>query len=48
MINNWFLWKYITSKKLSSSARVENKKFVALSVVFAISFLYRAIFNNIR
>ena len=48
MTTNWFLWRHLKKKNLTSPSKKEGCKHLVISVVFAISFLYRALFNNIR
>lgn len=49
MLNNWFLWGHIKNHNyLTSSTRSEGRKHLLMSLAFAVSFLYRAIFNTIN
>lgn len=57
MITNWFLWNYIKrhnlrsisniSKKNSSMGGVENIKYMTISLVFAISYIYRGMYDTL-
>ena len=43
MITNLFLWKYIKRKKL---ANVNSMKHIKISIVFALSYSYRAVYDT--
>jgi len=46
-VTNFFLWRYIKSRNLSASAKGESHKHLYISVTFAVSYLYKGIFNNL-
>jgi hypothetical protein len=43
MISNWFLWKYIKRRNLGN---VDNMKNIKISIVFALSYIYRAVYDT--
>lgn len=48
MVNNLALWYHIKGLNLTSQNRKEGIKHLTISIIFAVSFLYRAIYNSIR
>ncbi len=44
MITNWFLWKYTTKYNLSGAS---SSKYMTISLVFAVSYMYRAVYDTI-
>ena len=46
-LTNWYLWKYIKARTLSASARVEGWKHFRISVIYAISFVYKGVYANL-
>ena len=45
-LTNLFLYRYIKSRNLSATAKVESKKHLFISLTFAISYLYKGIYNT--
>ena len=43
MLTNWFLWRYIKLRKLS---HVDTMKNIKISLVFALSYIYRAVYDT--
>ena len=43
MLTNWFLWKYIKRRKLGN---VDSIKHITISIVFALSYIYRAVYDT--
>jgi hypothetical protein len=45
-ITNYYLLNYIKSRNLSATATVESKKHLYISITFAVSYLYKGVYNT--
>lgn len=48
MGTNILQWKYLKDRNITRTAKIEGKKHFIISIVFAVSFLYRAILDTIK
>ena len=46
-LTNLYLWTYIKARTLSASAQVEGWKHFRISVIYAISFIYKGVYANL-
>ena len=46
-LTNLYLWRYIKARTLSTTARVEGWKHFRISVIFAVSYLYKGVYANL-